>query len=179
MNKRMLTALVALAGVFVALYLTLYKLGYIGTLVCSVGSCETVQTSRWATLFGMPVATWGVVFYVAVLALSLWGLSDAMSDSRRISVALTVMAGTGVLFSLWLTYLELFVIHAICQWCVMSAILVTVLFVLAVLDLREVGALYDDRMAEAAARLRVTGYGQSLRNTSEVSLRAIKSDDKK
>jgi uncharacterized membrane protein len=174
MNKRMLAALVSLAGVFVALYLTLYKLGYIGTLVCAVGSCETVQTSRWASLLGLPVATWGVAFYVVVLGVSLYGLSDAMADSRRLSQALVVMTGTGVLFSVWLTYLELFVIHAICMWCVVSAILVTTLFVISVLDLRDVRALDDDRMAEAAARLRVTGYGRVMRNTSEVSLRAIR-----
>jgi uncharacterized membrane protein len=172
----MLAALVSLAGVFVALYLMLYKLGYIGTLVCAVGSCETVQTSRWATLLGFPVATWGVAFYVVVLAVSLYGLTDAMADSRRVSQALVVMTGTGVLFSIWLTYLELFVIHAICQWCVVSAILVTVLFVISMLDLRELRALDDDRMAEAAARLRVTGYGRVMRNTSEVSLRAIKDE---
>jgi uncharacterized membrane protein len=175
----MLAALVSLAGVFVALYLTLYKLGYVGTLVCAVGSCETVQTSRWATLLGFPVATWGVAFYVAALAVSLWGLSDAMADSRRLSQALVVMTGVGVLFSLWLTYLELFVIHAICQWCVISAVLVTVLFIISVLDLRDVSALDDDRMAEAAARLRVTGYGRIMRNTSEVSLRAVKDEEKK
>jgi uncharacterized membrane protein len=172
----MLAALVSLAGVFVASYLALYKLGYIGTLVCAVGSCETVQTSRWASLLGVPVATWGVAFYLVVLGVSLYGLSDAMADSRRLSQALVVMTGTGVLFSVWLTYLELFVIHAICQWCVVSAILVTVLFVISLLDLRDVRALDDDRMAEAAARLRVTGYGRIMRNTSEVSLRAIKDE---
>ena len=174
----MLAALVSLAGVFVALYLTLYKLGYIGTLVCAVGSCETVQTSRWASLFGIPVATWGVAFYIGVLAVSLYGLTDAMADSRRLSRVLVFMTGTGVLFSVWLTYLELFVIHAICQWCVVSAILVTILFAISLLDLRDVQALDDDRMAAAAARLRVTGYGRIMRNTSEVSLRAIKADDK-
>ena len=66
----MLAALVALAGMFVALYLTLYKLGYIGTLACAVGSCETVQTSKWATFLGFPVGGWGVAYYVAVLAVS-------------------------------------------------------------------------------------------------------------
>jgi hypothetical protein len=106
-------------------------------------------------------------------------LSDAMADSRRLSQGLVVMTGVGVLFSLWLSYLELFVIHAICQWCVISAVLVTVLFIISVLDLRDVSALDDDRMAEAAARLRVTGYGRIMRNTSEVSLRAVKDEEKK
>ena len=177
MSKRMLAALVALAGIFVALYLALYKLGYIGTLVCAVGSCEVVQTSKWATMLGYPVAVWGVAYYVGVLALALAGLTAALADSRRLSQLLVAVTATGVLVSLWLTYLELFVISAICMWCVVSAVLATILFVIAVLDLREVGALLDDRLAEAMAQLRVTGYGRSLRNTSEVSLRAIREKD--
>ena len=76
----MLAALIALAGIFVALYLTLYKLGYIGTLACAVGSCETVQTSKWATFLGFPVAAWGVAYYIAVLAISLAGLTPALAS---------------------------------------------------------------------------------------------------
>ena len=171
----MLAALVALAGLFVAIYLSLYKLGYIGTLACSVGSCETVQLSKWATLFGLPVAVWGVLFYVAVLALSLAGLSATFADSKRVSQLLVAMTGFGVLFSAWLTWLELNVIHAICTYCVTSAILVTILFVISLLDLRDVKAMDDDALAAAAAQLRVPGYGNAIRNTEEVSIRAINS----
>ena len=174
----MLAAVVALAGVFVALYLALYKLGYIGNLVCAVGSCEVVQTSRWATFLGYPVAVWGVAYYVAVLATALAGLGAALADSRRLSQLLVLLTATGVLFSIWLTYLELFVINAICLWCVISAVLAVILFVIAMLDLREVSALLDERLAEAMAQLRVTGYGRSIRDTSEVSLRAIRDKDR-
>jgi uncharacterized membrane protein len=170
----MLAALVALAGLFVALYLTLFKLGYIGTLSCAVGSCEVVQTSKWATFLGYPVAAWGVAYYLGVLAVCLAGLRADLVDDQRVSKLLVLMTGIGVVFSLWLTYLELFVIDAICMWCVVSAVLAAILFVLALLDLREVRAMLDERMAEATAQLRVTGYGRSIRNTSEVSLRAIR-----
>jgi uncharacterized membrane protein len=169
----MLAALVALAGLFVAIYLSLYKLGYIGTLACSVGSCETVQLSKWAALLGVPVAVWGVVFYVATLGVSLAGLSAPLADNRRLSQLLVAMTGFGVLFSLWLTWLELFVIHAICVYCVTSALIVTLLLVISLLDLREVLALEDDGMTAAAARLRTTGYGKGIRNTEEVSIRAV------
>ena len=133
----MLAALIALAGLFIALYLMLYKLGYIGTLVCAVGSCEVVQTSRWATLFGVPVAAWGVVYYAGMLGATLAGLSGPLSESRRLSRALVGATGVGLLFSLWLTYLELFVIHAICMWCVGSAVLAMALFGVCVLDDRD------------------------------------------
>jgi uncharacterized membrane protein len=86
-----------------------------------------------------------------------------------VSLVLVGLTGFGVVFSLWLTYLELFVIHAICQWCVISALLATALFIISVLDLREVTAFGD----AVGAELRGSGYGREIRNTSEVSLRAI------
>jgi uncharacterized membrane protein len=178
MNKRMLVALVALAGVFVALYLTLYKLGYIGTIACAVGSCETVQTSKWATFLGLPVGAWGVGYYLVVLTLALMGLSGRFVESARLSETLVALTGVGLLFSLWLTYLELFVIHAICQWCVISAILATILFVLSWLDLRDIKTLIHETAEAAAERLREGAFGSGIRNTSEVAMRAIRDERK-
>ncbi len=133
----MLAALVALAGLFVATYLALYKLGIIGTLSCSVGSCETVQLSRWATLLGLPVAVWGVGYYALVFTLTLAGVQERFAESRGLALALVLLTGWGLIFSAWLTYLELFVINAICQWCVVSAVIAGVLFVICWLDWRE------------------------------------------
>jgi hypothetical protein len=87
------------------------------------------------------------------------------------------MTGFGVLFSLWLTWLELFAIHAICTYCVISAVLVTILFVISLLDLRDVNAVEDESIAEAAAQLRTASYGSAIRNTQEVTVRAITSTD--
>ena len=136
MSKRQIIALLALLGILVASYLTLYKVGAIAELVCRTGSCETVQLSRWATFLGLPVAAWGIVFYVVLIGLALVGMQARFADSRMVSLALVAWTGWGVLFSAWLTYLELFVIHAICQWCVVSAVLVLITFLVSVLDLR-------------------------------------------
>ncbi len=124
----MIVATLALAGIFVATYLLLYKLGMIGHLNCSVGSCETVNTSKWAKFMGAPVAAWGVAYYVGVFALAVAGTSGRYADSAGISKLLVFVTGTGFVFSIWLTYLELFQIHAICQWCVISAIIATTIF---------------------------------------------------
>ena len=129
-------ALIALIGVFVSLYLTLYKLGYIGTLACGTGGCETVQLSRWGDFLGVPVAGWGVGYYGAVLALAVAGVQERFAESRRLTITLLVVTGWGLLFTLWLTYLELFVIHAICRWCVGSAAMTVILFALALWDWR-------------------------------------------
>jgi uncharacterized membrane protein len=133
----MILGILAFVGVFVSGYLMAFKLGYIGELKCSVGSCETVNTSRWATFLGLPVAAWGFAFYVGTLVLVLLGISQKYAESRGFSVLFVVLTGWGVLFSGWLTYLELFVIHAICIWCVTSAFIVLLMFVVSLLDLRE------------------------------------------
>ncbi len=143
MKRREIIAALALAGIFVALYLTLYKMGAIGELSCRIGSCETVNSSRWAVFFGAPVAAWGVGFYVVVFALALAGLRARFADSRRLSLALVLLSGWGVAFSLWLTYLELFVIHAICQWCVVSALIVTAIFLISLRDYLAPGSPED------------------------------------
>ena len=129
-------ALIALIGVFVSLYLTLYKLGYVGTLACGTGGCETVQLSKWGDFLGVPVAGWGVVYYVLVLALAIAGVQERFAGSRRLTMVLVVVTGWGLLFTAWLTYLELFVIHAICRWCVGSATMTVLLFALALWDWR-------------------------------------------
>jgi uncharacterized membrane protein len=137
MTKRMSMAIIALVGLMIGIYLTLYKFGIIGALSCSVGSCEKVQTSKWATFLGLPVATWGVGFYASVLALAFAGIQPRFAESRGLATAMLALTAWGVVFSSWLTYLEWRVINAWCQWCIVSAALVAVLFLLALFDWRE------------------------------------------
>jgi uncharacterized membrane protein len=134
----MIVATLALAGIFISLYLTLFKLGIIGELSCSIGSCETVNTSKWSRFLGLPVAAWGLLFYLDVFAVALVGTFPRFEDERVISVVLATQAAIGVLFSAWLTYLELGVIHAICIWCVTSACIVTLILIVSLIDLREI-----------------------------------------
>jgi uncharacterized membrane protein len=141
MTKRMAIALLALIGAFVAVYLTLYKLGYIGQLSCSIGSCEEVNTSRWSLLLGRPVAAWGVGFYVTVFAIAVAGVQPRFADSPGLSALLVAVSGSGVFFSGYLTWLEFAVIHAYCIWCLTSACIVTLIFVVSILDYRSVSAL--------------------------------------
>jgi uncharacterized membrane protein len=136
-TKRNVIAALSLAGVFLATYLTLYKLGFIGTLACGTGACETVQLSKWSYFLGIPVALWGVGFYAAMFAMAAAGSFGTLTESRAVSVGLVAVSGCGVVFSGWLTWLEVAEIHAICRYCVVSALLVALLFVLSALELRE------------------------------------------
>jgi uncharacterized membrane protein len=136
----MIVAALALAGIFISLYLTLYKLGVIGELSCSIGSCETVNTSKWSTFLHLPVALWGLLFYVEVFVVSLVGTIPRFENESFVSILLVAEAAIGVIFSAWLTYLELAVIHAICIWCVTSAVVVTAILFVSLADLRDTRA---------------------------------------
>ncbi len=109
-----------LAGIGIAGYLTYVH--YAGLQpICGIShGCETVQTSRYASLLGAPVALLGLISYVLIFIL----LRLPGERSLLAGYALTLIAFA---FSMYLTYRELFTIHAICTWCVLSAIVFTLL----------------------------------------------------
>jgi len=74
---------------------------------------------------------------VFALLVAILGIQEKFADSRPFSVAMVALTGWGVVFSGWLTYLELFVINAICIWCVTSACIVAIMFLVSIADLRE------------------------------------------
>jgi uncharacterized membrane protein len=125
-NLRVATAALALAGLAIAGYLTWVHYADLEPIcVGGGGSCEKVQASRWAELAGVPVAVLGAGAYATILG------SLALPDDLGRSVAAFVsLAGFG--FSAWLTYVELFEIEALCQWCVASALVITALAAVSV-----------------------------------------------
>lgn len=136
MIYRMSAAVLSLLGLFVSAYLYLYKIGKIGSLACGTGGCETVQLSQWSRFAGLEVALIGVVGYAGLLGLSLASLQPALAGRRWPAALLAVASGLGVLFTAYLTYLELFVIHAICRWCVVSGFIIVAILLAALLELR-------------------------------------------
>jgi len=137
MRHRQAIALLALVGLFVALYMWLHALGFGGAIKCGAsGGCETVQTSQWAVFLGFPVAFYGVVGYLAILIVALVALRPAALVQRDWNLLLLLLATMGVVFTAYLTYVELFLIHAICRWCVGSAVIITAIWVVAVLAVK-------------------------------------------
>ena len=122
--------LVGLIGLFVAVYLLLYQMGFYGSLLCGAGSCEVVQASKYARFLGQPVPLWGTLWYAGLLALAFLALGPA-AGQRWVDVLLALVVTGGLLFSAYLTAIEVFVLHALCMWCVISAVLTVILFVLA------------------------------------------------
>ena len=134
MIYRMSTALLSLIGLFISVYLYLYKIGRIGSLACGSGACETVQLSPWSRFAGLDVSLIGILGYAGLLALSLVALQPGLSSQRWPATLLTALAGIGVAFTIYLTYLELFVIHAICRWCLGSGIVIIAILAATLLD---------------------------------------------
>jgi len=120
---------IALVGVGIATYLVyVHYAGIQPFCVSGSGGCEKVQTSDYADLAGIPVADLGLAGYLAIL-----GSLFIRGDLGRLAGAAIALSGFG--FSMYLTYREIFTIKAICQWCVASAVLMTLLAILTVIRL--------------------------------------------
>ncbi len=120
-------AVLGFTGLGIATYLTYVHYADLEP-VCSTGGCERVQHSEWSKFVGIPVPLLGLVGWIGILASLL-----IPGDIGRATTALLTLFGFG--FSLYLTYLELFTIKAICQWCVANAVVMTIAAVVAVIRL--------------------------------------------
>jgi len=122
-NKRLVLTVLSVLGIAISLYLTYTKLTE-SEIKCGFGGCNVVQKSEYSQVFGIPVAVFGVIFYFLLFAL----------NHLKANKFLKYWVLIGLVFSLYFTYLELFVINAICTWCVASAILIVLATVLVFLD---------------------------------------------
>lgn len=138
MLNRMAVAVLALIGVLIATYMSAYKFGLLGSIVCGTGGCETVQNSPWSVFMGIPVPVIGLAGYGLLLVTSILGLQPRFEDDRRVSIVLIASATIGLAFSMYLSWLEAAVIHAWCRWCIVSAILATLIFVSTLPEFRRI-----------------------------------------
>jgi len=140
---RRLDALLLLAAVGLAVsgYLTWVALDAGAEAFCSgVGDCATVQSSRYANVAGAPVALLGLGMYGTLLLLVAVRRRDgALGRSEAARAATFGLALSVALYSAYLTYVELFVIDAICAWCVASALIVMAMLALCLPDVRASG----------------------------------------
>jgi uncharacterized membrane protein len=136
-NRSLMVIWVAgIVGFIDASYLTLTKFTK-APLYCTpgLGDCHTVNASRWSELWGIPIAAFGLTAYaIVILVLLLSKRSEWVN--RYQNLILFALSFTGFLYSVYLTYLELFVIRAICQWCMLSALSITVIMIAAITRLK-------------------------------------------
>ena len=138
----MIPAVMALAalGLGDSLYLT-WVHATASKIACPIGSCDVVNASPYAEVWGFPVAGIGAAGYLALLVLGTMAWR-AENEAERLRWLRWAFGGSlaGVLYAIYLTYLELYVINAICFWCVVSAIVIALVCVLSALALRRPAA---------------------------------------
>jgi uncharacterized membrane protein len=128
------TAVLAILGAADALYLFIYKLTGNSQMCLGNGGCHNVNFSPYSEIYGIPVAVFGLSAYLAILCILVLEARLNIAKENGPLAIFGISLG-GVAFSAYLTYLEIYIIHAICPFCVASAILITFLFILAIIRL--------------------------------------------
>lgn len=118
----------ALVGMLTSGYLAYVKV-FNTPIYCTpgLGDCATVNSSSWSELWGIPIAIFGILSYLAILLFVFLGDPLRLVKQYQVLVIFGI-SFFGFLYSLYLTYLEIFVILAICQWCVLSGLCMTIIF---------------------------------------------------
>ncbi len=124
-HKYDIIIVLSLIGFGVSIYLAVTK--YLGaTVPCSItGGCEDVLSSKYATIFGLPLAVWGAVFYIGVIGTAL--LANHYQMWKKI---LTILLSLGAIAAIYFLSLQFFVLHKVCQYCLITDILAIVLLLL-------------------------------------------------
>jgi uncharacterized membrane protein len=117
-------------GLIVSLYLLSVHWGWWQIICLDIGDCEVVNMSMYAELFGIPVSLLGAFTYLALLVTGM--LIWRHINEELASLVQFFLAAIGVVFSVYLTYVEIFILRAICPWCVLSALLITLIASLSI-----------------------------------------------
>ncbi len=135
MLRRMSIAVLSLIAGLSATYLHLYKNGVFG-LSCSGGGCAKAIFSQYGAFLGVDVGLIGAIGYALILATTIVSLQPRFESARGPRTALLVLALGGFLFTLRLKYAEFFILETFCPWCAISAVAISVITVLAVIEWR-------------------------------------------
>jgi uncharacterized membrane protein len=169
MRLRRAIALLSLVGLALAGYL-IYVRTTGGTIACTTGGCETVQSSRYATLLGIPVAALGGAAYLGILASAI--RRDELAAAAGVSLALV-----GVGFGGYLLVVQLAVIGAVCEWCLASDIVMSALAILTLLRL----SVFPRNRSEAepqhprgAAPMALGSSGETLTSTARPKTQSLR-----
>ena len=138
-RSRFAVPALAVIGLAIAGYLTFVETASVKAVCGPIGDCNTVQNSPYARLFGIPIGAMGLLGYTVILLAWAWGRrrNRPLADQAPLMVFCTTLLS--VFFSLYLTYLEIFVIRAVCIWCLTSAIVVTAILLLSTQPMLQAG----------------------------------------
>ena len=136
MDKWLYRASVALVvlGLLVSIYMTIYKITSNNAMCLGSGDCSTVNASRYSEVYGIPVAVFGVLGYAAILATLFFETRNTFFKQNS-TLMIFGMALTGFIFTVWLIYVEVALLKALCPFCLTSQVSMTLIFIIAVIRL--------------------------------------------
>lgn len=134
MEKRLtqLTVALAMIGLLVSIYMTIYKITSNDNMCIGSKDCSIVNASKYSEVNGIPVAVVGVIGYAAILAV-LWLERKPGFFKMNGTMILFGLSLTGFLFTIWLIYVEIALLKALCPFCVTSQVAMTIIFILSVI----------------------------------------------
>jgi uncharacterized membrane protein len=134
MEKRLIQITIALSilGLLVSIYMTIYKVTSNDNMCLGSGDCSTVNASRYSEVNGIPVALIGVLGYAAILGIHWFEPKNDFFKSNG-SMIFFGIALIGFLFTLWLVYVEVAILKALCPFCVTSQVTMTLIFILSII----------------------------------------------
>jgi uncharacterized membrane protein len=136
MDKRLsnIAIILTIAGLLVSIYMTIYKFTDNEKMCIGSGGCSVVNSSRYSEVNGIPVAVLGVAGYSAILAVLLLERRNDFFEQNG-AMLFFGLSITGFLFTVWLVYVEIALIKALCPFCLTSQAVMTVIFILSVIRL--------------------------------------------
>lgn len=150
--RKLLLMVLSLVGLFDSIYLLWEYTSPAHPMVCMGGGCDAVRASAYSHLGGLPVPIFGVLMYgFLVLLLFLFPLLPT-PGARLVQYGVLLVSGVAFLFSVYLTGIEAFVLHSWCVWCVLSALLVTAIFLLSIADRRRPATPLEPAQALSAVQ---------------------------
>ena len=136
MDKWLYRASIALVivGLLVSIYMTIYKVLNADAMCLGSGDCSTVNASRYSEVNGIPVALIGVLGYLAILVIHYFEDRNRFFKENS-TLMIFGLALTGFLFTVWLIYVEIALLKALCPFCLTSQAAMTFIFMIAVIRL--------------------------------------------
>ncbi len=136
MEKRLsqLAIVLTIIGLLVSIYMTIYKITSNDSMCIGSGDCKTVNASRYAEVYGIPVAVLGIAGYAAILAVLLLERKPGFFQQNG-TLLFFGLSLTGFLFTLYLIFVETVLIKAYCPFCITSQTVMTIIFIISVIRL--------------------------------------------
>ena len=129
-----ISVILVVIGLLVSIYMTIYKITSNNAMCLGSGDCSTVNASRYAEVYGIPVATIGIAGYFAILMAHWYERRDKFFEKNG-PMLIFGLALTGFLFTVYLIYVESALLHALCPFCLTSQVAMTVIFIISIIRL--------------------------------------------